>query len=58
MRLGDDQVEFVLKVTDGDARKIVDAPRKTIRTMDAGLVQTIKTGLAEFLETEETNHEG
>lgn len=52
MKLGDDQVELVVRVSDGDARKIVDAPRRTVRNLDQGMFQTIRDGLRTFLETE------
>lgn len=53
MKIGDDQVELAIRISDTDARKIVDAPRRTVRALDAGMFQTVRDGLREFLEAEE-----
>lgn len=41
-----------LSISDQDARKIVDSPRKVIRGIDTGLVQLIRDGLKKFFESE------
>jgi hypothetical protein len=48
-----DVVTLDLSISDADARKIVDAPRKMIRGIDTGLVQLIRDGLKKFFETEQ-----
>lgn len=53
MKIGDDQVELALRISDADAHKIVDAPRRTVRALDAGMFQTVREGLRAFLESEE-----
>jgi hypothetical protein len=52
MKIGSDQVELSLRISEGDARKIVDAPRRTVRLLDQGMFQTVRDGLRTFLETE------
>lgn len=53
MKIGEDQVELAIRISDTDARKIVDAPRRTVRALDQGMFQTVRDGLREFLDGEE-----
>lgn len=52
MRVGNDQVELLIQVSDQDARKIVDASRRTVRDLDQGMFQTIRDSLRTFLDRE------
>lgn len=55
LRLADgSEVEFQMAVTEADARTLVNAPRRSIRGADAGLVQALRDGLTKFFQAEET----
>jgi len=58
IRLGSgEEITFRLAMTDQDARTLVDAPRRSVRALEDGLVQKIRDGLRKFLDQETGDQE-